>query len=74
MGVKLPKYKGDDILENLLTVKEVQERLRLGKNTTYKLINQKGFPKIIIGKKILIPEIQFEKYIMNHIRTKIELN
>ena len=61
-------------LENLLTVKEIQERLKLGKNNTYKLINKKGFPKIIIGKKILIPEEQFEKYIMNHVRSKIELD
>lgn len=61
-------------MENLLTVKDVQEKLKLGKNNTYKLINQKGFPKIIIGKKILIPEEQFEKYIMSHIRTKINLN
>ena len=60
-------------LENLLTVKEVQDRLKLGKNNTYKLVNKKGFPKIIIGKKILIPEEQFEKYIMNHVRSKIEL-
>lgn len=60
-------------MENLLTVKEVQEILKLGKNNVYKLVNQKGFPKIKIGKKILIPEEQFNKYIMNHIRTKIEL-
>lgn len=60
-------------MENLLTVKDVQEKLKLGKNNTYKLISQKGFPKITIGKKILIPEEQFEKYIMNHLRSKIEL-
>lgn len=60
-------------MENLLTVQDIQERLKLGKNNTYKLVNQKGFPKITIGRKILIPEEQFEKYIMAHIRTKIEL-
>jgi excisionase family DNA binding protein len=61
-------------MENLLTVKDVQDRLKLGKNNTYKLVNKKGFPKITIGKKILIPEEQFEKYIMNHMRSKIELD
>lgn len=61
-------------MENLLTVKDVQDRLKLGKNNTYKLVNKKGFPKITIGKKILIPEEQFEKYIMNHVRSTIELN
>ena len=60
-------------MDNLLTVKDVQERLKLGKNNTYKLISQKGFPKITIGRKILIPEQEFEKYIMNHVRSKIEL-
>ena len=69
-------YMGDDIPDICVlekvglascpndAVKEVQERLKLGKNNTYKLINKKGFPKIIIGKKILIPEEQFEKYMM----------
>ena len=61
-------------MDNLLTVKDVQERLKLGKNNTYKLISQKGFPKITIGRKILIPEQEFEKYIMNHVRSKIELS
>lgn len=61
-------------MENLLTVKDIQDRLKLGKNNTYKLVNKKGFPKITIGKKILIPEEQFEKYIMNHMRSKIELD
>ena len=60
-------------MEKLLTVKGIQEKLHMGRNNAYKLINQKGFPKIVIGKKILIPEEEFEKYIMNHIRTKIEL-
>ena len=57
----------------MLTVQDVQNRLKLGRNNTYKLINQKGFPKITIGRKILIPEEQFEKYIMNHMRTTIML-
>ena len=51
-------------MEKLLTVKDIQEKLHMGRNNTYKLINQKGFPKIVIGKKILIPEEEFEKYIM----------
>lgn len=57
----------------MLTVKDVQDKLKLGKNNTYKLVSQKGFPKITIGKKILIPEEQFEKYIMSHLRAKIAL-
>lgn len=60
-------------MDKMLTIKDVQEKLNLGRTNTYKLVSKKGFPKITIGKKILIPETEFEKYIMNHLRSKIEL-
>lgn len=59
--------------DRMLTVKEVQDRLKLGKNNTYKLVNKKGFPKIIIGKKILVPETEFNQYIKTYLRKTIEL-
>ena len=58
-------------MEKYLTVKEVQEKLRLGKNATYKLVNKNGFPKIVIGKKIIIPEKELDKYILSHIGSEI---
>ena len=60
-------------MDKMLTIKDIQGKLHLGRTNTYKLVNKKGFPKIIIGKKILIPETEFEKYIMNHLRSTIEL-
>lgn len=60
-------------MDNLLTVKDIQSRLGIGRNNAYKLVNKKGFPKIILGKKILIPEAEFEKYINIHIRQTINL-
>lgn len=59
---------------NMLTVAEVGKMLRLSKNTTYKLINQNGFPKITIGRKILIPEDRLEKYLNKHIGNKIMID
>jgi len=59
---------------NMITVKEVGERLGMSKNVTYKLINLNGFPKVIVGRKILIPEEEFEKYMKQHIGTKININ
>lgn len=60
--------------DEFITPKDVQERLGLGRNSVYKLIGLKGFPKIIIGKKILIPKEEFDKYIYKHIGTKIILD
>jgi len=37
------------------TVSELYDILPLGKNALYKLVNQSDFPKIKVGKKILIP-------------------
>lgn len=60
-------------MEKMLTPKDVQDRLGLSKNTTYKLINLPGFPKIQIGHQFRIPEDKFEKYIMEHNKSKITL-
>lgn len=57
-----------------LTVQELQKKLKLGKTNTYKLISQKNFPKIKIGRKILIPENELDEYMNNHIKTTINLS
>ena len=51
----------------------MQEKLKLGKNNTYKLISLDGFPKIRIGKKILITEDKLEEYLDDHLKTTIYL-
>ena len=40
----------------VLTVKEVSEILRLGKNQTYALMKSKTFPSYKIGNKIFVTE------------------
>ena len=58
-------------MSKLLTPKDVQSTLNIGKNTTYKLFKLKGFPKIKIGKKYFIYEDDLEKYLKEHIKTSI---
>ena len=49
-------------MEKYLTVKEVAEILRMGKTMAYELVNKPDFPSVKIGKKILIPESEFERF------------
>lgn len=47
-------------MEEYLTVNDVSNILKIGKTKTYQLVNKKDFPKIKMGKKILIPLSKFE--------------
>ncbi len=58
---------------NLLTVNDVSEKLHIGKTNTYKLFNKKDFPKITIGKKLLIREDDLEKYIDKYVKGVVKL-
>lgn len=58
-------------MDKYLSPKDVGSILGMGKNKTYKLIMLNGFPKIKIGKRYYIPEIDFKKYLEKHIGTKI---
>lgn len=60
-------------LVRMLTVKDVKEHLHLGINATYKIFNMKGFPKIQIGQKSLVPEDRYLKWIDENIKNKILL-
>lgn len=58
---------------DFFSIKELQNILGIGKNTAYKLTQIKGFPKIQIGNKIIIPKNQFNKWIENNIGNKINI-
>lgn len=58
-------------MQKYLKTKDVSKILGMGKNKTYKFIQQEGFPKIKIGKTYYIPESSLEKYLEKHIGTKI---
>lgn len=47
----------------VLTVIEVCERLKVGRNTAYELFNQRDFPSFRIGKNLRITESNFEEWL-----------
>ncbi|MCD8013878.1 MAG: helix-turn-helix domain-containing protein [Lachnospiraceae bacterium] len=49
--------------EELLTVKEVQQLLGIGKNTAYDLVRQKKIKCFRIGKLWKVPKRAIEEYI-----------
>ena len=60
-------------MDNILTIKDIQENLGIGKNKVYKLIKLKGFPKIKIGHRYYIPESAYNQWIKNNTRSKVIL-
>ena len=58
---------------NLYTIKDIQDIMGIGQNCAYKLVKIKGFPKIQIGKKILVPEDEFNNWIKNNIGNEIRI-
>ena len=61
---------GGDTIE-FYTMTDIKDILHLGQNNAYKLIHTKGFPSITIGKKILIPKDEFEKWVKHNIGNTI---
>ena len=53
-------------MEKYLRVKEVAEILRMGRTMAYELVNKPDFPSVKIGKKILIPESEFERFMKRY--------
>lgn len=45
------------------TVPELHDILPLGRNSLYKLVSRNDFPKIRVGRKILIPIEGFTKWL-----------
>lgn len=59
-------------MQNILTTKEVSEKLHMGINQTRNLIRRKDFPKITYGRKWIIPEEELEKWIIKNMGKKIK--
>jgi len=47
---------------DVLTVKQVKERLNIGQRQAYKLVNEPGFPSIRIGGSIRVPRKMFDEW------------
>lgn len=60
-------------MEEFYTPKEIQELLKLSKNTAYRLLSQPDFPKLKIGGSIRVPKEEFEKFIKRYIGKDFDL-
>ena len=49
----------------ILTSKEIQQKLKIGRNTLYKLLNSDDFPSYRIGKKIYASEEEIDKWLLS---------
>lgn len=56
------KYKEYN-LSNLMTIKELQDYLKIGKNKAYSLVNTNQVPTIRIGNKTYIVVDRLQRYI-----------
>lgn len=54
-----------EAMQDTLTVKEVQEILKIGTNSAYNLIHSKAFPVIKIGQSYRIPRAAFYAWMEN---------
>lgn len=59
--------KGEIMQRQTYTILEVKEILGLGRDATYKLVKREGFPKIVEGRKTVIPKVAFEQWMNNQI-------
>ena len=44
-------------------MKTLQEVIPIGKNNLYNLVHSEGFPRINVGKKILVPKKALEEWL-----------
>ena len=46
-------------------MKSLQEVIPIGKNNLYNLVHSEGFPKIIVGRRIIVPKKALEEWLRN---------
>lgn len=47
------------------TVTETAQILNIGMNKAYELIQQRAIPNVRVGRRILIPKLALEKWLIN---------
>lgn len=50
----------------LLTVKDLQTVLNVGRDTAYALVHAEGFPAIKIGGRFYVSKVELEKWIAKY--------
>lgn len=61
-------YKNFDELPMMLSVSQVARVLGIYRTRSYELVNEKGFPKIKIGTRIVVPKDEFKLWIQKKLR------
>ena len=56
-------YKSYDELPLMLSVHDVSEVLGISKSSAYVLVKEKGFPKLKIGARVVVPREKFIEWI-----------
>jgi len=61
INIDTPKI--DNELPVLYTVADIQKIFQCGQEKAYALVNAKGFPKLRVNRRILVPKDKLEKWI-----------
>ena len=61
-------YKSFDELLMMISVSQVAKVLGISRTRSYELVNEKGFLKIKIGTRILVPKDKFKLWIQKEIK------
>lgn len=67
-GTMKESYKSFDELPMMLSVSQVAKVLGISRTRSYELVNKKGFPKIKIGTRIVVPKDEFRLWIQKEIK------
>lgn len=54
--------------QKVLSVKDLQRTMGIGRNAAYELVNRADFPAVRIGKTIRIPAKDFEEWLSESAR------
>lgn len=49
-----------------LTVKDLQQRLGIGRDMAYRFMHQKGFPSIKINRRYVVEDLKLREYLDKH--------
>ena len=66
-------YKSFDELPMMISVSQVAKVLGISRTRSYELVNEKGFPKIKIGTRIVVPKDEFKLWIKKQIEKGLKL-
>ena len=63
----MPELQSSDrCVQKLLTVKDVQYILNVGRTTAYQLMRSSGFPTLRINNRLLVSQEALEKWIQTY--------